>query len=171
METNAEVESIQGSEHTHIMASLTLSSGQREKQQKHSEPDKNSCFNLKGVGQAMKKELNFSLLKNPILCLFAVATFSYSFGYHVVYTYTPERVLWFGLSCSKAAVLMSVMGVSNIVFRLVTGCIGAKFPGFRFYLVGLAYMSMGVLGMMISLFSSYPAMIVFIVLFGLASGW
>ena len=115
--------------------------------------------------------MHFSLLKNPILCLFAVAKFSYPIAYHVVYTYTPERALWFGLSRTKAASLMSIMGVSNIVFRLAAGCFGDKFPGFRFDLVGLAYMSMGVLGMMISLFDSYPAMIAFIVFYGLASGW
>ena len=168
LETNQDYN--QGSSNTQKMPSLSIHSKQIETQLTAAEIKPIPGFNLKGVAQALKNILDFSLLRNPIQFLFATTFFSFAFGYHVVYTYIPERALWFGLSHTKAASLMTVLGFSNTVFRVVIGCIGNKFPRFQFYMVGLACLCMGVLNMMISLFDSYSAMIMYTIMYGLVSG-
>ena len=65
---------------------------------------------------AMDEVFDRDIATNPIFSVFSVSLILFCFGYHVPYTYTPERaVKVLGESEQRASMLVSFMGVANVV--------------------------------------------------------
>ena len=64
------------------------------------------------------------LFKNPIFYLVCFSVVMFCFGYHVPYTYTPERAQQLGVSPRQSSFLVSIMGIANVVSRLLFGWVG-----------------------------------------------
>ena len=62
--------------------------------------------------------------RNPIFYTMCFSIIMFCFGYHVPYTYTPERAQKLGLSAGQSSFLVSIMGIANVVSRLTFGWIG-----------------------------------------------
>ena len=113
---------------------------------------------------------NFRLLKNPIFILIILSFLGFAFGYSVAFSFTPDRVIHKGISKTKAASLISIIGVSNIVFRIFIGWFADKSANIRFYLSCICLCGGGMISITICLFNSYPTMIVYAIHLGAFSG-
>lgn len=118
--------------------------------------------------------VDFSLFLNPIFLLFCTALTLFCFGYHVPYTFTPDRVIQLlgekNIKLDKASILISYMGISNVVSRLIFGWFADKSPKARFYLGSICLTLGGVISMLITFFNTYWLMVFYSVLFGAFTG-
>lgn len=73
---------------------------------------------------ALLEMLDLSLLVDPIFILFSVSNFLTSIGFYIPYTYTV--VLSGELGVDNAPYLISIIGASNLVGRIILGYISDK---------------------------------------------
>ncbi|CAD5116912.1 DgyrCDS5753 [Dimorphilus gyrociliatus] len=117
---------------------------------------------------------DLSLFTNPIFIMFCSALTLFCFGYHVPYTYTPDRVIQLlgkdNIKLEKASLLISYMGISNVASRLIFGWFADKSPRARFYLGSICLTLGGAISMLITFFNTYGLMVFYSVLFGAFTG-
>ena len=65
----------------------------------------------------LKEIFDLSLFKDPMFCLFCFSLLMFTFGYHVPYTYTPDRAFELGVDRNSASFLVSIMGIANVASR------------------------------------------------------
>ena len=121
-------------------------------------------------GSILKETFDFSLFKNPVFTLYCFVIVMFCFGYHVPYTYTPERAQQLGVDAQSASFLVSIMGISNVCARLIFGWLGDKSPSIRFCLAGIVLTLGGVVSILIFLFNTYLLMVLYAILFGAFTG-
>ncbi len=159
--------------------SIRLSDSQKQEQQirngrRWEEPEEEDIEESNGCcgdcGSLMQETFDFSLFKNPVFALYCFVIVMFCFGYHVPYTYTPERAQGLGVDPAPAAFLVSIMGISNVCARLMFGWVGDRSHGIRFYLAGVVLTLGGVVSILVFLFNTYATLIVYSVLFGAFTG-
>jgi cyanate permease len=114
--------------------------------------------------------IDVSFFKRPEFCIICFSILMFCFGYHVPYAYTPERARQYGVDASSASFLVSIMGMANVGSRLVFGWVADRSPRIRFYLAGTMLTLGGLVSIAIPLFTTYPLMILYSVLFGAFTG-
>ena len=65
----------------------------------------------------LAETFDFTLFKNPLFVMFCFSILMFTFGYHVPYTYTPERAVVLGVDHNSASFLVSIMGIANVGSR------------------------------------------------------
>jgi len=72
--------------------------------------------------QMCKQMMDFSLLKDPIFLIFAVSNFLTSIGFNAPFIYIPDRAeKELELTRKQGAMLLSVVGISNTIGRVLFG--------------------------------------------------
>lgn len=71
--------------------------------------------------EALAQMMDFSLLRNPVFLLFAISNFFTSIGFNMPFMFLPDRAILAGISERNAAWLLSAIGISNTVGRVVFG--------------------------------------------------
>ncbi|PVD18876.1 hypothetical protein C0Q70_21433 [Pomacea canaliculata] len=74
--------------------------------------------------EAFREMLSFALLKNPVFLMFAISNFLTSIGFNMPFIFLPDRAKLAGIDETKAAWLLSAIGISNTVGRVVFGYVG-----------------------------------------------
>lgn len=121
---------------------------------------------------ALLEVVDLSLFKNPVMCIYCFSVLMFCFGYHVPYTYTPERARQLGVDSGSASFLVSIMGMANVGSRLIFGWLADRSQGIRFYLAGSMLALGGFVSVAIPLFTTYPLMVLYSVMFGaFTGGW
>jgi len=69
------------------------------------------------------KTMDFRLLLDVVFILFATSNFLTGFGYIIPYIFLPNRGRVLGFDSSQSSWLVSMLGISNIIGRVVTGLI------------------------------------------------
>ena len=118
----------------------------------------------------LREIFDLSLFCNPVFSIFGFAMLMFSFGYHVPYTYTPERAILLGFPPKQSSFLVSIMGMANVGFRLILGWVADKSSNLRFYFAGSVLCLGGILNLLMVFFETYPLLILYSVLFGAFSG-
>ena len=121
-------------------------------------------------GSGCEGTFRLSLLKNPVQVMFCLAIVCFSFGYHVPYTFTPERAASYNIESSKCSLLVSIMALTNVVSRIVFGCLGDHIGTLRYWILGMAFLLCGVLNTLICLFTTFPLLVIYCVCFGVCTG-
>ena len=121
-------------------------------------------------GSLLRETFDFSLFLKPVFSLYCFVIVMFCFGYHVPYTYTPERAIELGVNPQSASFLVSIMGISNVCARLIFGWLGDRSPGIRFYLAGIVLTLGGVVSIIVFLFNTYPLLVLYAILFGAFTG-
>ena len=62
------------------------------------------------------------ILLNILFLLFAISNFLTSLGFNAPYIYITVQAIRFGISELKADILLQIIGISNMVGRIVLGC-------------------------------------------------
>jgi len=114
--------------------------------------------------------IDFAMFKKPVFLLFCMTMFLFCFGYHVPYTYTPDRATALGVPRNKAAFLVSIIGISNVAGRLLFGWLGDINVNCRFWLGGTMCLLGGASSCCVHWCNTYDTMVVYCVLFGVFSG-
>lgn len=73
---------------------------------------------------ALSQMLDFSLLVDPIFLLFSVSNFLTSIGFYIPYVYTVQMAKELGIE--NPHYLVSIIGASNLIGRIVLGYISDK---------------------------------------------
>ena len=90
------------------------------------QPD-HSCLAKIGITKEMRQTISqmmdFHLLLDLVFILFAVSNLLTSIGFVVPYIFLPNRGIHFGFSKSESSWLISMVGISNTIGRVVFGYI------------------------------------------------
>ena len=70
-----------------------------------------------------RSAFRWNLLRNPLLLLYAITLSLCDSSYGNVYMFMPPHATMAGFSSSNAALLISVIGITQAVSRLVVGCV------------------------------------------------
>lgn len=91
------------------------------------EPTRKTWLERIGITDDMRRTIaemmDFRLLLDVVFILFAVSNLLTSIGFVVPYIFLPNRGLRLGFTSGEASLLISVVGVSNTVGRVVFGYI------------------------------------------------
>ena len=117
-----------------------------------------------------KKIMHFRLLLDVVFLLFVVSGLLANIGLVVPYIFLPNRGLLLGLSSSQSSWLMSVVGISNIVGRLVFGYIANMKYVNRMLAYNIVLVVCGICSMLSVLFSTFPLQICYSFVFGFSYG-
>lgn len=80
----------------------------------------------KETRDTLTEMLDFSLLKDPIFILFTVSNFCTSIGFNIPYVYLVAQAEERGISTNRASLLLAVIGIANLVGRIVLGYVSDK---------------------------------------------
>jgi len=109
------------------------------------------CQKLKDDDQEIahkpeKKEtvaVMLKLLENPIFMVFAVSNFFTSLGYPIPYTFIPDNCKVLALTAEEGSFVISVIGISNTVARLILGILSQKMN--RLFLYNTCLVACGII--------------------------
>jgi len=119
----------------------------------------------------LHKMLDFSLFKDPIFMMYATSNFLTSIGFNVPYVYTVDRATeqW-KMDPLEAAFLLSVIGISNTVARLILGWLSDQAWINRLYLYNFCLVICGISMALSPFMTTYTAQAIYCALFGITSG-
>lgn len=126
------------------------------------------CLHLpRSMTDTMYEMLDFSLLKNNVFMLICISNIIGMVGFYVPYVYITDSSIMKGVSPDRAAFLLSVIGITNTVGRLLFGWFADR-PGVSALLVNNISIALtGVCVFCLPFCSTYTMIVVDCVLFGL----
>ncbi|XP_071454654.1 monocarboxylate transporter 5 [Hetaerina americana] len=95
------------------------------------EQKKGNCCSLICPAPALRtlsSMLDISLLKSPTFIVLAVSGFLTMMGFFVPFMFLAERAVMLGMDSGKAVMLVSVVGITNTVGRVVCGMVSSFYP-------------------------------------------
>ncbi|XP_046387669.1 monocarboxylate transporter 10 [Ischnura elegans] len=93
--------------------------------------EKKSCFSLICPAPALRTlstMLDVSLLKSPTFIVLAVSGFLTMMGFFVPFMFLAERAESLGMEKGTAVLLVSVVGITNTIGRVVCGMVSSFYP-------------------------------------------
>ena len=103
-----------------------------DKETKKIEPEIDAKISLK---ETLKTMIDFSLFVDPVFMYFALSNFLTSLGFNAPYIYIVDQATKsFGIDPEKADILLSSIGISNMVGRIVIGYLAGLKKMNRVYL-------------------------------------
>ncbi|KAK7087697.1 hypothetical protein V1264_021714 [Littorina saxatilis] len=111
-----------------------------------------------------------TLMKRPCFVLFSIVCFLISIGMYVPTTFLPHVGEECHIASSKAALLISVVGIGNVVARLAVGPIVDRYPGATMHLNNGALLLAGGMTCLVPMYTHYPALVVYSFFFGASMG-
>jgi len=132
--------------------------------------ESNCCKINSKRGAILQKMMDVSLFKDPIFMMYATSNFLTSIGFNVPYVFTVDRAEAWGIDGDQAAFLLSVIGISNTVARLLLGWLSDRAWINRLYLYNSCLVICGI-SMGASVFcTDYNTQAVYCAIFGVTSG-
>ena len=123
---------------------------------------------LKGLTTCPCKN-NFYLTNAPVL-IYIIANALNTTGHLIPYLFLPARAQSVGVSKANSALLLSILGVSNIVARPLFGILGDFLSRFRTLMYGIACIGAGLLTAIGYTLGSFLSLAVYLVVQGLLAG-
>ncbi|XP_035211198.1 monocarboxylate transporter 12-like isoform X2 [Stegodyphus dumicola] len=126
------------------------------------------CIKLpRSMTDTMYEMLDFSLLKNRVFLMICISNIIGMIGFYVPYVYITDSSTMKGVSPEKAAFLLSVIGITNTLGRLLFGWFADR-PGVSALLVNnISILLTGICIFCLPFCNNYTAIVVDCVLFGL----
>jgi len=128
------------------------------------------CRSDSGRAAILQKMMDLSLFKDPIFMMYATSNFLTSIGFNVPYVFTVDRARSWDIKVDEAAFLLSVIGISNTVARLLLGWLSDRAWVNRLYLYNSCLVICGI-SMGLSVFcQTYTTQAIYCAIFGITSG-
>ncbi|GBL89478.1 Monocarboxylate transporter 12 [Araneus ventricosus] len=126
------------------------------------------CFHLPpSMSDTIYEMLDFSLLKNNVFLLICISNIVGMIGFYVPFVYITDSSIMKGVSADKSAFLLSVIGITNTIGRLLFGWIADR-PGVSALMVNNVSMVLtGICVFCLPFCTDYTSIVVDCVLFGL----
>ncbi|CAH1784867.1 unnamed protein product [Owenia fusiformis] len=114
---------------------------------------------------------DIKVLTNLNFLFMCLSSFLYCFGHSIVYVHFGEYAITRGIKENQATFLFSVIGISNLIGKLIYGSISTvKHPCANIILMfAISLTSSGLLTMTIPFQTGYPLLVIFSVVFGVCS--
>lgn len=114
--------------------------------------------------------IDFSLWKNPLFVLFTTANVFVAFGFLIPYVHLVKHAEDLNIKPTQSALLITYIGTSSIVGRVVLGRIADHPRINRLYVVQLSIAIAGVANIVCPLFTSYLGLMFYSLVFGMFNG-
>ncbi|GFX41956.1 monocarboxylate transporter 12 [Trichonephila clavipes] len=126
------------------------------------------CIHLpKSMTDTIYEMLDFSLLKNNVFLLICISNIVGMIGFYVPYVYITDSSIMKGVPADQSAFLLSVIGITNTVGRLLFGWIADR-PGVSALLVNnVSIVLTGICVFCLPFCTTYTSIVIDCVLFGL----
>lgn len=119
---------------------------------------------------SLKQMCDFSLLKDPIFLMFVISNFFTSIGFNMPFIFLTDRAVDEGISEENAKWLVSAIGISNTIGRVVFGFLADRKGVNRLMLYNTALTICGIATALCPLCYNFPLLIVYACVFGLFIG-
>ena len=117
----------------------------------------------KDVWGTLSELMDFRLMLDVVFVLFAVSNFLTSIGFVVPYIFVPERGKILGFTKSQSAWLISAIGISNTVGRVIFGYIADFKCINRLMMYNVALVLCGLVSILSSLCFNFALMMLYII--------
>ncbi|XP_061169913.1 monocarboxylate transporter 14-like [Saccostrea echinata] len=121
----------------------------------------------KSIVDTLRDMLDFSILKNVSFVLICVGNLFAMVGFYVPFTYLVDHALEQNVSKTDAAFLLSVIGITNTVGRILSGVLADLTKVDALIINNVALVISAVLLFLEPLCTTYPLLILFAALYGL----
>lgn len=129
------------------------------------------CFDVPAdMYYTLKNMCDLSLLKDVIFLMFVISNFCTSIGFNMPFIFLTDRAVDEGIDEESAKWLVSAIGISNTVGRVVFGFLADRQGVNRLALYNTALTICGVATALCPLCSSYPLLVLYACVFGLFIG-
>lgn len=122
------------------------------------------------VRRTLATMLDVSLFKSPTFIILALSGFFTMLGFFVPYVYVKKRAEANGLSADTGVMLVSVIGIANIVGRIACGLVSSMPKMSPLWLNNIALSAGGIATMLSGLCYDSTYQFAYCVIFGLAVG-
>ncbi|KAL3886819.1 hypothetical protein ACJMK2_026787 [Sinanodonta woodiana] len=123
----------------------------------------------KPIKDILQEMLDVSLLTNIGFMLLCFGNILAMLGFYVPYVYLVDKAELHGIDKTKAAFLLSVIGITNIIGRLLAGALADYFKGASLIINNVAMAIAGVAILLTPFCVSYESMCVVASVFGLCT--
>lgn len=110
--------------------------------------------------------LDFSLLKNVYFLLICLSNIFAFVGFYVPFVYTNNRAIELGISPTKAALLLSVIGVANTFSRVLAGWVCDHPKVSALHINNVCLLVSGISTMLVPICSSFVSLVIYCAVFG-----
>uniref|UniRef100_A0A182Q0B3 Major facilitator superfamily (MFS) profile domain-containing protein n=1 Tax=Anopheles farauti TaxID=69004 RepID=A0A182Q0B3_9DIPT len=117
-----------------------------------------------------REMMNFSILKDPIFIIFTVSNFLTSVGFNVPYVYLAAQAQVLGIGTQQASYLLGVIGIANLVGRIVLGYLSDKAWVNRLYVYNCSLALCGIATAASVLCLDFHSLAVYSAIFGFTIG-
>lgn len=125
---------------------------------------------LPSVQNFLKHSFDFSLLKNPFLCLYIGTYFLYFVGWFVPFSYIPDYAISLGISAQDASFLISIAGITNTLNRITAGFVADLQCINRLVLFAASAVISGIAVTAVPFCGTYTALAVDLAVYGMFAG-
>jgi len=115
-----------------------------------------------------KKLIDWSLFANVPFMMFCTSSFLCLLGFFIPFMYLPDYTMKKGFNRTQGSLLVSVIGASNVIGRIVCGWVSDKTWANPLKIYNLALIVGGTSTMIAAFISSYEALIIYSIVFGIA---
>ena len=119
---------------------------------------------------SLKQMCDFSLLKDIVFLMFVISNFFTSIGFNMPFIFLTDRAVDEGISEEDAKWLVSAIGISNTVGRVLFGFLADRKGVNRLMLYNSALTICGVATALCPLCYNYPLLVLYACVFGLFIG-
>ncbi|CAH1778580.1 unnamed protein product [Owenia fusiformis] len=113
---------------------------------------------------------NFALLRSAVFMFFAISVMVNNLAYSSQFMYLPPYCKEIGISKETTAMVMSIMGVGDLVARLFCGWFGDLGYIERRHIVAIGMTVPGLMSIILPFIKSYPTFLIYSIIIGVFGG-
>lgn len=118
----------------------------------------------------MTHDMDFGLFKDPVFIFFAVSNFLTSLGFNTPYIYIVDQATFQSIPSDKAVLLLSTIGVSNTVGRVLLGLLSDMKWVNRLHLYASVITICGISTIIEPFCTNFTGLFIYAIVFGFTSG-
>jgi len=122
------------------------------------------------VADTLHDMIGLSLLRDPVFITFAVSNFLTSIGFSVPYIYIVDKALKSGVDRNRASFLLSIIGISNTLSRILLGYISDRPCVNRLWVYNCALTVAGIATALSALCRDFTTLAIYAAVFGFTIG-
>ena len=123
-----------------------------------------------GLIRKLKNSIDLSLLKNAVFIFFSISNFLTSLGFNTPFIYINDQALKLGIEPTKADILLSTIGISNMVGRIFLGIVSNLKGVNRLYLYSVVITICGIATTIEPFCIDFVQLFIYSIVFGFTSG-
>jgi MCP family monocarboxylic acid transporter-like MFS transporter 14 len=122
------------------------------------------------IKEKLNETIDFSLFKSILFLFFVVSNFLTSLGFNVPYIYIVDQATLLNIKPELADLLLSTIGISNSIGRLILGFLGDLEGMNRIYLYSTVLSICGLATIIEPFCKNFVSLFIYSITFGLSSG-